>query len=259
VSSIKGVTLRLTVANQAEGIVTVDFGRNASVLASIAKPVFLEVLSRNGAYIDEFEDWKESVQGTSFTLRGTLGKSGLMRLSSVIELPSLPLDDSGRDKPKIDAGSPKLYATQNHYKSVQALITDVRQRRGIDVKTMGQLAMWIDQYARKIDRLPLVNVDDDMQDYSAEIAGLFRKMSAGYKGAGIRTGARQAQYYSTGNDSYYGEYSPYGNRYIKGERRRVKAEERAHAATTAVELWGAIDQSTAEIRQEMVKRYGVEF
>ena len=80
----------------------------------------------------------------------------------------------------------------------------VRQRKGIDVKTLGQLAMWIDQYARKIDRLPLVNVDKDMQDYSAEIAGLLRKMSAGYKGYGIRSGAREAQYHSGTSSGDYG-------------------------------------------------------
>jgi hypothetical protein len=263
VTSIRGVTLQLTISTQAEGIVTVEFGENASKLASVAKPAFLEVLSRHGAYIDEFEQWKATMQGPTFSMRGNLGQSGLMRLSSVIELPSLPLDDTDRDTPKVDAGSPKLYASQNHFKSVQALLTDVRQRRGIDVKTLGQLAMWIDNYARKIDRLPLVNVDPDMQDYSAEIAGLLRKMSAGYKGAGIRGGAREAQYYSTGHSGYagygYSAYSPYGNRYIQGEQRRVRAEERAQAANTAVELWQAIDGATSEIRQEMTKRYGVEF
>jgi hypothetical protein len=263
VPSIRGVTLEITIGERAEGVLTVDFGGDASALASALKPALLEVLSRHGASINEFEQWKEAIEGSAFTMRGPLGASGLLRLSSVLELPSLPLDDSGRDQPKVDAGDPKLYASQQHFKSVQALLSDVRQRKGIDVKTLGQLAMWIDQYARKIDRLPLVNVDKDMQDYSAETAGLLRKLSAAYKGYGIRSGAREAQYHSGGatssGDYGYGSYSAYGERYIQGEKRRVRAEERARAANSAVELWQAIDQASSEIRREMTERYKVEF
>ncbi len=262
-SSIRGVTLELTVGEKAEGKVTVEFGRDATILADVAKPALLEVLSRQGAYIDEFEGWIGTVRGKEFSLTGTLGKSGLLRLSSVVELPSLPLDDPGRDKPKVDAGDPKLYASQQHFKSVQALLQDVRNQKGIDVKTMGQLALWIDGYARRIDRLPLLNVDEEMQDYSAEIAGLLRKLSAGYKGYGIKSSARQAQYHSGVSGTYsgygYGSYTYSGSRYIQGERRRVKAEERAAAATTAVQLWEAIEQATSDVRQEMTKRYNVEF
>jgi hypothetical protein len=262
VASIKGVTLEITIGSQAEGVVTVEFGRDATMLASVAKPAFLEVLSRHGASIDEFEQWKGTVQGTTFSMRGALGKSGLLRLSSVLELPSLPLDDSGRDKPKVDAGDPKLYASQGHFKSVQALVSDVRQRKGIEVKSLSHLAMWMDQYARKIDRLPVLSVDKDMQDYSAEIAGLLRKMSAGYKGSGIRSGAREAQYHSgvSATSNYgYASYTANGSRYIEGERRRVRAEETARASLSAVDLWQTIEQRTAEIRQEMTNRYNVEF
>jgi hypothetical protein len=261
-ASIKGVTLELTVGSDAQGVVTIEFGRDATMLASVAKPAFLELLSRQGAYIDEFEQWKGAVQGTTFSMRGTLGKSGLLRLSSVVELPSLPLDDSGRDQPKVDAGDPKLYASQAHYKSVQGLLADVRQRKGIEVKSLSHLAMWMDQYARKIDRLPVLSVDQDMQDYSAEIASLLRKMSAGYKGSGIRSGAREAQYHSgvSYTSTYgYATYTVNGSRWIQGERRRVRAEETARASLSAVEIWQTIDQRSAEIRQEMTNRYNVEF
>ncbi len=262
VASIKGVTLEVTIGSQAEGTLTVEFGSDATALGNVAKPAFLEVLSRHGCYIDEFEQWKGAVRGTTFAMSGALGKSGLLRLSSVIELPSLPLDDSGRDQPKVDAGDPKLYASQQHYKSVQALVSDVRQRKGIDVKSLSQLAMWMEQYARRIDKLPVLNVDQDMQDYSAEIANLLRKMAAGYKGAGIRTGARQAQYHSgvsyTSNYGY-ASYTVNGSRWIQGERRRVRAEETAQASLSAVEIWQTIDQRSGEIRQDMTKRYNVEF
>jgi hypothetical protein len=262
VAGIKGVTLGITVGSQAEGTLTIEFGRDATLLASVVKPAFLEVLSRHGASIDEFEEWKGSVQGTTFTMSGRLGKSGLLRLSSVLELPSLPLDDTGRDQPKVDAGDPKLYASQAHYKSVQSLVSDVRQRKGIDVKTFGQLAMWMEQYARRIDRLPVLNVDKDMQDYSAEMAMLLRKMAAGYKASGIRSGAREAQYHSGASyssDYGYASYTVNGSRYIEGERRRVRAEETARASMSAVEIWTTIDQRSAEIRREMTDRYKVEF
>jgi hypothetical protein len=109
-------------------------------------------------------------------------------------------------------------------------------------------------------------VDEEMQDYSAEVAGLLRKLSSGYKGYGINSAAREAQYHSGGtvqggyaNGYGYGSYTYSGSRYIQGERRRVRAEERAVSATTAVQIWEAIDQASAEIRRDMTKKYNVEF
>src|SRR5437762_3348469 len=89
VPSIHGVTLEVTIGERAEGVLTVDFGADPSALAGALKPALLEVLSRHGAYINEFEDWKDAVEGSVFSMSGTLGASGLLRLSSVLELPSL--------------------------------------------------------------------------------------------------------------------------------------------------------------------------
>lgn len=52
-----------------------------------------------------------------------------MRLSSLLEFPALPLDDRWRDAEKVDAADPKLYATQNHFKSVFALLDDLNEKR----------------------------------------------------------------------------------------------------------------------------------
>ena len=60
---------------------------------------------------------------------GEFTKSGLLRISSVIELPHLALDGSGPVKPKVDPSDPKLYATQNHYRAVQSLLRDIRNKK----------------------------------------------------------------------------------------------------------------------------------
>ncbi len=85
---------------------------------------------------------------------------------------------------------------------------------------------WIDRWARKIERLPMLDVDKDMLDYGGYVAAALRGSSDAIKGIGINTGARTAQIYGGG---YAGRIGPYGGyavyRDTDAERGAVRAEE----------------------------------
>jgi hypothetical protein len=256
-ATIQGVRFEVSIQNKAFGKLTLDFAKNPSALSKVAKPLVLEALGDAGLYIDDLEDWSASVDGKSVSLNGELSHSALMRMSSLLELPSPPLDDSGRDADQADSGNPKLYATQDYFKSIQTLVNDLLQEKN-KAKSLGNYAAFVDQYARRIDQLPLLNVDPDMQDYGLFVVQALRQGSTSFKGAGVNTGARSAGVWGSNYD-YYGNQISGSNSAVTSERRAIKAEEQAASVTTGLSLREQVAGATSKIRRLMTERYKVNF
>ncbi|MCY2965029.1 MAG: hypothetical protein NT069_15580 [Planctomycetota bacterium] len=255
IATLRGVKFAVQFEKNAVGTLTVDFDLDTAPLQSVAKGLVLEVLASKGLSIDEMDSWKPAVTGKTVSLSGELGDSGLMRLSSLLELPADLIDDPEKST---EADNPKLYATQAHYKAVQKLTDDLFGKKW---QTFGQYAQWAEQYAKKIDRLPLLNVDEEMQQYSARVADTLRDGAVAMKGVGIRTAGRQAQVWNNGgvNYDYYGNRSYGVSNAGDQERRGIRGSEEAQGATDAVSMKQIIEQSTADIRKKMVKKFNVEF
>src|SRR5262249_15146445 len=130
-----------------------------------------------------------------------------------------------------------------------------------------QNALWFDKWARKIDRLPLVNVDKDLLGFGQYISGSLRDMATSVRGIGIQSGARTAQVYQQVSTSYNAGMSYWGGgasydaewNNVDGERRAIRAEERAKGATSARGIASDIEDATAKIRVAMTQKYNVEF
>jgi hypothetical protein len=185
-------------------------------------------------------------------------------VSSVLELPDPPLDDSGRDTETVDAGNPKLYATQNYFKQVQSLLDDLGMKKN-EATNFGHMAGWIEQYAKRIDRLPTTNVDEDMQKYSLGLVELLRDAAQRFKQVGISAGGRQSQVWNSGGS---GGYDYYGNRTgaryaatadALAQRRAIRGQEQAAGAQAGTEFRRQIQDETANIRKLMTERYKVNF
>jgi hypothetical protein len=252
---LRGIKFEVVLKEKAWGRLQLDFAADPEPLVPIANQLVVAALQRMGAALDEIEGWKVSREGETISLHGPLTDGGLMRLGSLFELPTL--DDESEESPGVD--KPTLYATQSHFKSVTKLLDDLIEKKR-DHQTMGQLASWIGQYAKRIDRLPLVNVDKDMADYSAGVAEDLREMSTTLKGAGIRAGVRKSNTYNTSNDYGGGNYDGYyGNRALASERRAIKAQEQGQSTLSGIEIADRIRSETSRIRRQMTERYKAEF
>lgn len=193
-SSLKGVMLGITFDKQAYGSIKVDFAEDVTPLAPVAKTLLLEVLANHGAMVDEFEEWKVETKGTTIRLSGFLGESGLMRITSLINLPThameAPVAAAAKTpaKPEASPSDPQqvvLETTMAYYKSVDKILRDLKGRKN-DARTMGQMGVWFGNYANKIDRLPILNVDERMLQYGQYVAQSLRNCSASVKGYGIQ-------------------------------------------------------------------------
>jgi hypothetical protein len=254
-ASLRGARFEIILKDKAWGRLSLDFGADPAPLVPVAHKLIEETLNRYGAALDELSTWKVETRGKTLALHGQLDTSGLLRLGSLLELPQIGLDNSDEE---VDASNPMLYATQSHFKAVTSLLGDLTGKKR-EAKTYGQMATWVEQYAKRIDRLPLVHVDPDMQQYSAGVADDLRQMVSSMRGAGVRGGMQTAGLDST--SSYgWGNYDGYfGTREVENQRRSIRAQERGTSMLDAGKLADLIRNDTTKIRRQMTERYKVEF
>ena len=67
----------------------------------------------------------------------------------------------------------------------------------------------MERYGRKVDALPILNVDDDLLAWGARIGETFRNMALAQRSSGIRTGVRKSSVY--GNYQYNYDQNGYGS------------------------------------------------
>jgi hypothetical protein len=265
---LRGMVLEVAITETSNGRLMVHFSRDASVLAPFAKPMLLEVLGNMGAMIDDIAEWKVTTEPQRFTFAGPLSESGRRRVLSLIDHPTAALIASGdQGSRNQDPGQSKeAYATQQYFKSLMKITDDLREK-GKDAKTFGQHAMWLDNWARRIDRLPILDVDPEMLQYGNYLTARMRDAASSLKGIGIKSAARSAQVYNTYSTSVYAGggygyggysyYTQYNN--VGGERRAIRQEEKAAGATSALGIRQEVENETKKIRQAMTQKYKINF
>jgi hypothetical protein len=307
-AGLRGVSLAIQLKERAVGGFRVDFSQDASALADFAKPLILEVLAARGATIDELEQWKAEVTGNTVYLYGDMTVSGLRRVLSLIEPPLPPLQKRPATPPPPtipaptppapsppkpvapapvapapapaapDKGHGDTYtvaeASLKHFNAVKSLLDDVRNPRSGTIKTTGQYAIWLDRYARKIDELPIMNVDSDLLDFSAQVAAALRSLGGNFRGVGITAGTRSADSTVVGVGPYHSGSHWGGNRWGYGggswggysayraglsERSIARKRGTAAAAATKSNLTQEISKATQQMRRLLTERYQIEF
>jgi hypothetical protein len=288
-ASIRGATLGITLRDRPFGKIKIDFAEDAKALANIAKPLFLHVLEHRGATIEEFEDWKYEVKGKQVTLEGHFTSSGLRRIFSMFDRPAsmMPVADKKPETPEEVTPENKerqmAAATKAYYNQVQQLLKDLKGRKsGGGTYTTGSIAQWCTNYARKINNLPLLNVDPEMLDYGNKTSQTLLQVAAALNGGNVQGGIEARS--SAPVTNTYTATNVYGYGYRGGwfgggiaplgytnsatvidplqttaQRENIKANARATSSKQARELFSGIDTGTAEIRQKMVQKYQIEF
>jgi hypothetical protein len=286
-TSLHGATLGIRVTRRVYGKLKVDFDRDVTPLAGVAKPLLLEVLGEAGASIDEFETWNPGVTQRQITIDGELNASGLRRLFSFLEIDATAVSgtaDGAADTTGATnagaAGTPgaEPYATADaslkYFQAIQRHIMDLRGERG--AKSYGTIGLWFDKYARRIDRLPILGVDKDLVDYGQFVVSRLRDAVGAIKGVGIRSGAQTA---SVSTGGYSGDYYIFDSAVnyaynvsaspmnvaradisaAESQRRAIRAAERAQGNTDVQAVMRDIEDRTSVVKRQMTERYNIEF
>jgi len=272
-ASIRGVSLGVTVQQDMVGAIKVDFSEDISEIGTLAKPILLEVLGRNGMMIDEFESWDVTVTANRVQLTGPLYSSGMRRIFSLVEPPpeiyqtQQKMKEEGKTATKQDL---MRESSLVYFKTITSLLDDLRQQKK-ERKTMGQLSVWFDKYARKIDRLPILNVDPALINYGQWVSQSLRGGQAQViNAAAEKTLAQQDvqnQYYGGSGFAYSNGYG-WGGWYNQGrpdwegtlnEKAKVRRAANIKGGNAANDVMRSLDNATFQIRREMSAKYGAEF
>lgn len=246
---LQGVIFTLRLEDSLRGTIRLEFSRPPDALAKIGKPMLLEILARRGIHVADLRDWRPSVAGNSFLLQGSLTPSDVTRALSFLSTPSTvgslgheamaSSQSAGQSEQQLRAAASKRY-----FDSVTKAVASVR---GFEPTTIGQIAFYNERIARKIDDLPLLNVDNDLLNYGQQVSNLIRGAGNTIRQANISAGGQR--YGGTG----------YSLREAVSYSAQVTAGARAQGMSGHVQALTNVDQLTANVRRAMTERYQIEF
>lgn len=256
ISGIQGITLTLDIGDSVKGTFHFDFAESVMPFTNVAQPLLVEMLKRMGLELPELKNFGVALRGNSAHFSGPVPTTSLRRIFSLMEIPTTKFSSAEDDEPKSAETNSAAAVSMTYFKSVQTLLDDLRS----DLEKSNEAhAVWMERYARKIDRLPILNVDEELLAWGAAVGESLRTMAVAQRGSGIRAGARKSAIY--GNNWYQYDSNGYytGTRSTESMRNQVRAEERAAASTVRIARWQDLENATAAIRKSMTKKYQVEF
>lgn len=278
-SSIRGVTLGITITDHFFGGLKVDFREDASIMKGFAKPLLLEIVGNHGAMIEEFRDWKIQVNGKQVLLRGPLYKSGMQRVMSVFDTPA-DLRELKVPQFTEDGKVPESLIAQNtlqYYNMLNQYLDDiVGKKKTTKVQTTGLVAQWYKKYASKIEALPILNTDPEMVDFGFQVAGALRQAQGAMQGVGTNSalrqmnasgssnvynysgGVRAGRYGVRGGYSY--RYNPRASINAEGQAKaNIRRQEKIKGYGSANQTMQGVTIAMAEMRRKMTEKYQIEF
>lgn len=294
-AGVRGIVLGITLdADKPFGKVKVDFTGNVALDPEQAKALLLHLLVRRGAMLDELNDWTPKVGAHFITMEGFLTRSGMIRLSSLIERPpafikeaqvataveTAPNQSQSQSQSQYRQSQGSVPISQEYYVRVNDLIEDLQKKpRESPNYTTGQIALWYDSYARKIDQLPVAGVDPELASFADFASDSLRAASARIRASNIRKRVRQVStpvpydVYTYGNtygytDVFGGAWAGIGDagtikvpdyRAYQQSRTAAGAQERTAGLTDAKDILSKLDEASGDIRRKMSQKYKVDF
>jgi hypothetical protein len=267
-TSARGVTLSVRATDRLEGTIQVDFGASPAPLKEFAKALFFEVLEDQGMMLDEMKDWAILVEGKAITLKGRLSTKGLRTLTNLIPFPAETLDlpeTDSKSKPGAIApasagsssGADSKAATSRRYFQHISLLLDQLKTDVRNPNTTPKIARrTVDKAALEIDRLPVLNVDEEVIAYGSGVAETLRGMRNLSQKANLEAGARQSTILGS---SGYGYGGFYGGTTGALETSVMRKQMNAMLKSNQLDIVTLLEEKTAEIRKKMTLKYQIEF
>lgn len=263
ISGIRGASLSVQIDDAIHGTLKIDFSEDTAPFGKDAKALVLNALGKFGVSIDEMEQWKASLHGYSIELKGDLSTSGIRKIFSLLELPSAKFSSlKGKSPAAEDDTQSVVKASQAYFSSVSTLLDDLRNEFKTNQDARRTMSsVYLERYGRRIDRLPILNVDEILLGYGTMVAETLRSTSVAAKTGGVNTGVRKSQNRGYGNYSYGYNGSGYysGGRSMSSVRTQVGREEQGKSTKFRFNNWKEIEDETAAMRVAMTRKYKVEF
>ncbi|TWT46977.1 hypothetical protein KOR42_43210 [Thalassoglobus neptunius] len=262
IQTLKGIALTVQVDTAIHGKLHIDFGTSPSVLGSDAKAAVTTALNNFGLGLESMSDWTLDQSGNQLRLEGELTKSDLRQIMSLIEHPSANFSLLKDEQPAGENEGDKVAeASKQYFQSVDTLLNDLEHafRTNRDARD-SYPRTYMQRYAKRIDNLPILNVDNDLINYGLKVAETLRSVSVTQGRANIEGGVATSGVTSGFTSNGYGYGVSYSSaRYAQQRKNYLNRQAQAGAKETRFSSWADIQDATAQIRVEMTKKYKTEF
>jgi hypothetical protein len=270
VSSIEGLILEITITDKATAKVQIEFNKPVTFNKTVAKELVLGALASFHAELPGVEEWKVTAGEKLILCSGDVSPAALRRILSMLEIPTTKFSSLKGQNTEEASGDDMTQNSLAYFKSITSLVEELEKNS----KSNRDDIHWIDRYAKKIDRLPILHVDPDLLTFGEKTVETLRIMSGTKKRANLTTGVEKANIATSGigDGGYGGGYGNYSNGYggagysstSRSRARTVEglaATQRNTAAASANKIQGftLIDDATSKMRRTMTERYNIEF
>ena len=261
--TMKGITLTAMVGQDVNGRLVVDFDGDASKLNASAKPILLGVLRSAGMRIEDLNDWNFSAAGKQVTAQGKLSSPSLRNLLSIVSspIPAATIEEKPQGGQAANAADAAAAASQRYFKTITGFLDSFSAQN-----SAADGAKWARSISKRIDQLPILNVDPALVQWGSAVSLKLKQVGAGMVTAQTAINSRVAgvadpAYISyTDNEGFSGtDIDRAATENAKQQRRQAALEQRAQAQEQATSILSEIAQTRPAIRAAMVEKYKVEF
>ncbi|MEZ5950558.1 MAG: hypothetical protein R3C12_15345 [Planctomycetaceae bacterium] len=241
----------------------VDFSTPPNALGQDAKPLVLAALEKFGVYVDDIQNWSATYRSDAIELSGPLSEAGMRRIFSLLEMPSSNFSRLKEETPAGKASPTKSQASVRYFQAISTLLDDMQHEFKTNRDARQSYApVYMERYARKIDRLPILNVDEELLAYGSSVAETLRRNSVTTKTAGVEQGVQKSAVY--GNYEYVYDQYGYTSRVNSAATKQniktqIERQQEGEARKVRFESWKDIEDATASIRVRMTQKYQMEF
>ncbi len=263
IKGIRGMRLTLNVTNSFLTELRLDFNEDVAPYAAQLPGFVIETVERAGYHVGDLSQWQPKAMGKSLVMKGALDSDDFKKILSLV-LPAMmrPDQDDTLTGPAATAA-----LTQRYFKAVNNLLKDLRTKSDqMDRNRAWTVnASWYEYTVRKIDQLPIVNVDQGLVDYTNNVTAQLRICAQSLRGVNIDnlvtdSEKRKSVGYGYAGTGGYGVGGFYGGQYDNYQDvATAKAQTAAAGAKSRNAIWTQIGDATSALRSALAQKYNLEF
>jgi hypothetical protein len=273
-SQLETIEFDVDATAQLDMTIKIGFSLTPTRPASELKQVFVNYLDDYGFHIDEIETANATLNGRTLLLKNTISDASLRMVLSLIRGVGagtlLPESQSAQTPEEAT-----LAASIAYFQTVNQLVDDLYRQasRGRDYQ---RVASWYDNFARRIDELPIRGVDPDLLRYGRSVSARLRQIGMSLRGVPLEMARVQsyAEYRvdvnppqvqwngGWGGWGWGGAWVTPGTVNVETnfpEIRGRQADAIARGTTERETIWKSLNNDRNDVRQDMMKKFNVDF
>jgi len=267
--TLKGITLTVAAGTALEGEMRVEFGIRPNAMSAFGGPLVAEALGAAGFDVEDIVKWDFKIEDNAVVLRGKFPETGLR--SMLMPLTPTVLTPASSAAEKTESNDPKAYTSQKYFRSLKTMLDELQE--GKNNRSQSRIAYLYKEYSRKIDELPVLNVDPELLKFSASVSLTVRELSnqarlqdrkgtalASNISEGMVTTPNAYQFYGGGPGWSYQFSAPsYDWQSNRQQITNMMALGNLSESARRNETWKTVNNETAKLRQALTAKYNIEF